>query len=102
MAGGPLGVLLRDQALESLRELAVAILAGVGPGLGQVQVTLVLERLGGGAVGDPVLLELVEVLATSSTTITEARPPVTHTGLWIPATTGSAAATASSSSFSHL
>src|SRR6266542_656859 len=62
MAGGPLGVLLRDQALESLRELAVAILAGVGPGLGQVQVTLVLERLGGGAVGDPVLLELVEVL----------------------------------------
>src|SRR6266545_4614689 len=34
--------------------------------------------------------------------MTAARPPVTHTGLPTPATTGSAAATASSSSFSHL
>src|SRR6266498_594953 len=72
MAGGPLGVLLRDQALESLRELAVAILAGVGPGLGQVQVTLVLERLGGGAVGDPVLLELVEVLVVATLAVVPA------------------------------
>lgn len=64
MAGGPLGVLLRDQTLQPLGELAVAILPDIGSGLGQVQVPLVLERLGSGAVGDPVLLELVQVLDT--------------------------------------
>jgi hypothetical protein len=55
-------MLLRDQALEPLGELAVPILPQVGSSLGQVQVTLMLQRLSGGAVGDPVFLELEEVL----------------------------------------
>jgi hypothetical protein len=49
-----------------------------------------------------VLLELVQVLGASSMMITAARPPVTHTGLPAPATTGRAAVTASSSSLSRL
>jgi hypothetical protein len=62
VAGGPLGVLLRDQALQPLRQLAVPVVPGVRPRLGQVKVTLMLERLGSGTVGDTVLQELVEVL----------------------------------------
>src|SRR5215510_15088502 len=58
VAGGPLRVLLGDQALQPLRQLAVPVVAQVRPGVGEVEVALVLERLGGGTVGDPVLLEL--------------------------------------------
>ena len=62
VAGGPLGVLLRDQALQPLHQLAVPVVPGERPRLGQVQVTLMLERLGSGTVGDSVLQELVDVL----------------------------------------
>jgi|SRR5215207_2906447 hypothetical protein len=47
--GGPLSVLLGDQALQPLRQLALPILSDVQPGLGQV--AFMLQRLGGGAVG---------------------------------------------------
>src|SRR5512140_3203611 len=36
----------------------------VGTALREVKVALMLERLGGGTVGDPVLLELVQMLGT--------------------------------------
>lgn len=53
---------LRDQAFDPFRQLVVPILSGVGPGLGQVEVLLVFQRLGCGAVSDPVFMELVEML----------------------------------------
>jgi hypothetical protein len=64
VAGGPLGVLLGDEALDPFGQLPVPVLPNIGSGPGQIQVALVLEGLGGGAVGDPVLLELVEMLDT--------------------------------------
>jgi hypothetical protein len=102
VAGGPLGVLLEYQALEPLRQLAVLIPTNIRSGLGQIQVALVFQRLGGGAVGDPVLLELEQMLGALQHDDHAARPPITQTGLPTPATTGSVAATASSSSLSHL
>ena len=57
---------LRDQAFDPFRQLVVPILSGVGPGLGQVEVLLVFQRLGCGAVSDPVFLELVEIRAEAA------------------------------------
>lgn len=55
-------MLLEDQAFNPLGQPAVPVLPRVRTRPGQVQVALVLEGLGGGAVGDLVLLELVQVL----------------------------------------
>ena len=60
VTGRPLGVLLGDQAFDPLGQLALPILPHVRTGLSQVQIALMLERLGGGAVGDPLLVELVQ------------------------------------------
>jgi hypothetical protein len=76
VADGPLGVLLGHQTFDPLGQLALPILPHIWTGPSQVQIALVLERLGGGAVGDP----LLRCWARSSTTITAARPPVIHTG----------------------
>jgi hypothetical protein len=57
-------MLLGDQALESFCQLGVPIVPGVRASFGQVQITLVLQCLGRGAVRDPVLLELIEVLSS--------------------------------------
>lgn len=57
-------MLLGGQSFDPLRQLAVPVLADIRSGIGEVQVAFMLERLGGGAVGDPVLLELIQVLST--------------------------------------
>jgi hypothetical protein len=59
----PLGVLLRDQALDAIGEqrngpLRVPVRARTG----EVEVLLMLERLGGRPEGAPVLLVLVQLL----------------------------------------
>ena len=101
VAGRPPGVLLRDQAFDPLGQLARPILSQVRAGPSQVQVALVLERLGGGAVGDPLLLELVQVLGALQHDDHRGQAAGEPHGVPTPATTGSAAATASSSSLSH-
>jgi hypothetical protein len=62
LAGGPLGVFLGDQPFEPLRKLSVPVASGVWPRLGEVEVALVLQRLGRRTIGDPMLLELVGAL----------------------------------------
>jgi hypothetical protein len=61
-ADSPFGVLLGDESLDPLGQLAVTVLTGIGTGVGQIQVALVLQRLGRRTVGDPLLLELEQVL----------------------------------------
>jgi hypothetical protein len=62
LAAGPLRVFLRDQALDPLGQLLVPVRPQIRPCLGKVQVAFVFEGLSSGPVGDPALLELVEVL----------------------------------------
>src|SRR6202041_317308 len=60
--GTPLGVLLRDERFDVFGEQGMGVGGrGVGSGMAQVKILLVLERLAGGAVGIPELLILVEV-----------------------------------------
>ena len=59
----PLGMLLRDQALDAVGEQCARV-AGrrVGTGSGEIEILLMLQGLGRGTVGSPVLLLLVELL----------------------------------------
>lgn len=61
LVGGPLCVLLGDEVLNPLGQLPAPVLVRVWPGLCGAEVAFVLEGLGRRAVGDPMLLELVEV-----------------------------------------
>src|SRR5262245_60983466 len=59
---GPLGVLLRHQALETFRKDAMPILTAVGTGSGEVEVLLVFESFRGRAVQHRIGLPLVQLL----------------------------------------
>lgn len=53
LAGGPLGMLLGDQALDPLGQLLVPVRTQEGFGLGEIQAAFVLEGLVGGLLTKP-------------------------------------------------
>src|SRR5919106_935013 len=61
--GYPTRVLLRDKAFELLREQASGVVRiRIMPGACEVEKLLMLKRLASGPIGNPVVLELAELL----------------------------------------